>query len=69
MLKCKKCSSVSYVKCGHIRGLQRYQCRDCGCQFTPTKLRGVSPGLKHLAVILYAHCGMSMLLVLPRFSR
>ena len=61
MLKCKKCSSVSYVKCGHIRGLQRYKCRECGCQFTPTKPRGVSLGLKHLAVMLYAHCGMSML--------
>lgn len=61
MLTCKKCSSTSYVKSGHVRGLQRYKCRACGCQFTETKPRGVSPVLKNFAVILYAHCGVSML--------
>lgn len=57
---CKKCSSVDYVKCGHIRGHQRYKCKECGCQFTATKPRGVSPTLKSFAIVLYSHCGVSM---------
>ncbi len=61
MLNCKKCESTSYVKSGHIRGHQRYQCKACKCQFTETKVRGVSPVLKHLAIVLYAHCGVPML--------
>jgi transposase-like protein len=61
MLKWKKCLSSFYVKSGHVRGLQRYRCKDCGCQFTHTAPRGVSPVLKNLAVLLYAHCGVSML--------
>ena len=42
-LSCKKCSSNGYVKAGHVRGIQRYKCRECGCQFTHTKPRGVNP--------------------------
>ena len=60
MLCCKKCSSKNYTKSGHIRGFQRYRCGDCGCQFTPTKPRGVDPALRKLAVLLYAHFGVSM---------
>lgn len=59
-LKCKKCSSSGYVKCGYVRGLQRYKCKTCGCQFTNTKPRGIHPALKSFAVVLYAHCGVSM---------
>ena len=33
-LICKKCSSKTYVKAGHVRGMQRYKCKECGCQFT-----------------------------------
>ena len=60
MLQCKKCKSTTYVKSGHIRGHQRYQCKICKCQFTATKTRGVHPALKKLAIVLYAHCGVSM---------
>ena len=60
LLKCKKCQSSNYVKAGNIRGLQRYKCKDCSCQFTPSKPRGVNPVLKSLAIILYSHCGVSM---------
>ena len=60
MLSCKKCQSHNYSKSGHIRGFQRYKCLDCGCQFTPTKPRGVSPALRRLGVLLYAHFGVSM---------
>ena len=68
MLTCKKCQSITYVKSGHIRGYQRYKCLDCGCQFTETKARGVHPVLKNLAVILYAHCGLSMLGIAKLFK-
>ena len=59
-LNCKKCSSTSYVKSGYVRGLQRYKCKVCGCQFTATKARGVHPALKSFAIVLYGFCGVSM---------
>ena len=59
-ITCKKCQSEKYVKSGHIRGKQRYQCKVCGCQFTNTKPRGVDPALKAFAVVLYSFCGVSM---------
>lgn len=59
-LCCKKCQSKQYVKSGHVRGFQRYKCKNCGCQFTPTPLRGKNPALKSLAIVLYAYCGVSM---------
>ena len=59
-IKCKKCGSENYVKCGHIRGYQRYRCKGCGCQFTETKRRGMHPALKSLAIVLYGFCGLSM---------
>ena len=40
--------------------MQRYKCRNCGCQFTPSKRRGVAPELKSLAMVLYSFCGVSM---------
>lgn len=61
MLKCKKCGSDQYIKSGHVRGYQRYKCKECQYQFTETKARGVSPVLKQLAIVLYSHCGVSML--------
>ena len=60
MIICKKCSSQKHTKSGYIRGFQRYKCSDCGCQFTRTKPRGVHPSLRELAVVLYAHFGVSM---------
>lgn len=68
MLVCKKCCGTSYVKSGHIRGIQRYKCQDCGCQFTDTKIRGVSPILRKVAVVLYAHCGVPMLGIAKLFK-
>ena len=61
MLKCKKCGSNKHIKSAHVRGYQRYKCKQCNCQFTDTKPRGVSPVLKQLAIVLYSHCGVSML--------
>ena len=59
-LTCNNCKSTSYVKSGHVRGLQRYKCKGCGCQFTETKTRGVHPALKSFAIVLYGFCGVSM---------
>jgi len=59
-VSCKKCSSNGYVKAGHVRGIQRYKCKECGCQFTHTKPRGVNPALRSFAVLMYSHCGVSM---------
>ena len=59
-LCCKKCGSTNYIKSGHTRGFQRYKCKDCRCQFTPTKRRGVHPALRSFAIVLYAFCGVSM---------
>jgi len=53
-LACKKCGQSRYVKSGTIRGHQRYLCQDCGCHFTATAARGKPPGMKALAVLLYA---------------
>ncbi len=59
-LKCKKCLSVRFHKSGHTRGMQRYKCKECGCQFTDSPRRGVDPALKALAIVLYAYYGLSM---------
>ena len=59
-LSCKKCTASNYVKSGHVRGLQRYKCKECGCQFTATKPKGVHPALKSFAIVLYSYCGVSM---------
>jgi transposase len=40
--------------------MQRYKCKECGCQFTDSPQRGVDPALKTLAIVLYAYCGLSM---------
>jgi hypothetical protein len=45
---------MDYVKNGVVRGLQRYRCKGCGCNFTATKPRGKPPAMKALAVLLYA---------------
>ena len=52
-LTCKRCGCASYVKNGVVRGHQRYKCRECGCNFTDTPLRGKPPAMKALAVLLY----------------
>jgi transposase len=49
----KSCGSTSYVKNGFVRGLQRYRCKTCGCNFTATQKRGRSEAFKALAILLY----------------
>ena len=64
---CKRCPASDYVKNGVVRGLQRYRCRACGCNFTATKPRGEPAAVKALATLLYAmgnmsFCGIARLL-------
>lgn len=57
---CKNCGSIRFVKNGFVRGLQRYRCKECQCNFTHTKKRGIHPALKALGIVLYGMCGVSM---------
>ena len=59
-IKCKNCGSNNKVKNGTIRNKQRYLCKACGCQYTDTKPRGMSPELKRMAIILHSYCGVSL---------
>lgn len=53
-IHCKSCGSVEFVRSGFVRGLQRYKCKGCGCNFTNTPPRGKPAAMKALAVLLYA---------------
>jgi transposase len=64
---CKGCGAADYVRNGKVRGLQRYRCKACGCNFTATKARGMPAAAKALATLLYAmgnmsFCGIARLL-------
>ena len=51
---CKRCGAANYIKNGTVRKLQRYRCKECGCNFTATKPRGKPAAMKALALLLYA---------------
>jgi len=36
-----------------VDGEQRYKCKDCGCQFVPTRQKGKSANTKIIALLLY----------------
>jgi len=53
-IRCKKCGSSSFVKSGHIRGNQRYKCKECGCNFKIGDNRGkITPEAKALGMLMY----------------
>jgi transposase len=58
-ISCKRCGAAHYTKNGTVRGLQRYRCKACGCNFTATKPRGKPAAMKALAVLLYAMANVS----------
>src|ERR1700712_4379610 len=58
-LTCKSCGGTESAKSGFVRGLQRYRCRSCGCNFTNTPPRGKPAAMKAMAVLLYAMGNMS----------
>ena len=52
---CKKCGVKKYTKNGFVRGVQRYRCKQCGCNFIQKDSRQkVTLEGKALAVLLYA---------------
>ncbi len=59
MCCCKKCGSKNAIKAGFVKGEQRYKCKDCGCQFVPTRHKGKSQEQKMTAVSLYIY-GLSL---------
>jgi transposase-like protein len=53
-MNCPKCSCVKRVKSGVIKGRQRYQCKDCGCNYTVEfKSTGKPKSMKKLALHMY----------------
>ena len=58
-MKCLKCGCEGVYKYGHMKGYQRYRCKNCGYQFTKTTPRGKPEKDKILALILYLS-GLSM---------
>ena len=56
MLRCKKCDSDKYVKNGLVREIQRYKCKDCGCNFIigDRRINESTEIKKALAIILYS---------------
>ncbi len=41
-LRCKRCGSERQVKNELMRGQQRYLCKECGLNFTDTRLHAAS---------------------------
>ena len=58
-MRCLKCGSEAIVKNGHMKGLQRYKCKQCAYQFTQETPRGKPIKDKILALTLYLS-GLSM---------
>jgi transposase-like protein len=60
---CKRCRARDYVKNGVVRGLQRYRCRQCACNFTATPTHREHPAKKALALLLYGMGNMSFRMI------
>ena len=52
-MNCPKCYSKKQVKSGFTRGVQRYKCKKCACNFTRPDRRGAPVGVKIQALQLY----------------
>jgi transposase-like protein len=53
-MECSKCKSSRHIKNGHIHGLQRYKCKDCGRSFTVEfKSTSKSESVKRQALMMY----------------
>ena len=63
-MNCPKCRGGRAVKNGFVRGLQRYRCKGCGCNFTQSHTHGYPIKDKILAVILHLS-GLSMNAIAP----
>jgi len=56
MLSCKKCGSDQFVKNGFVAGKQRYQCKNCNCNFREGDRRtnAQTAAKKALCILFYA---------------
>ena len=63
-MHCPKCHYAQFTKNGFVRGLQRYYCKSCGCNFTQSHKHGHPMKDKILAVVLHLS-GMSMNSIAP----
>lgn len=52
-MHCPKCEKEHHRKNGFHKGLQRYKCKECGCNFTKSTKRGYSVEVKRQAIKLY----------------
>ena len=43
------------MKAGFVGGEQRYKCRQCGCQFVPSRHKGMSCDKRNLVLCLYTN--------------
>ena len=55
-LQCKKCNRSDYIKNGIVRKQQRYECKNCGCNFIALDRREKNKHapLKALCVLIYS---------------
>ena len=54
IMNCSKCNCSKSVKSGKIKGIQRYKCKECGCNYTvELKSTAKPPSLKKQALHLY----------------
>ena len=58
-LKCLKCWCEGAYKYGHMKGCQRYRCKNCSYQYTQTTPRGRPEKDRNFALVLYLS-GLSM---------
>ena len=58
-MHCRKCGSEAFTKNGVIAGTQRYECKQCGSQFTRETPHGKPMKDEVLALVLYLS-GLSM---------
>lgn len=68
MPSCKNCKSEKVVKSGFIRGKQRYQCKNCGCNFVEGDSRtNEKTALKRPCAYYYIPSARSRSASLPGF--
>ena len=58
-MHCPKCGSEAAMKNGFVKSVQRYKCKECGCQYTRSTPHGKPMQTKILALVLYLS-GLSM---------
>ena len=53
-MNCSKCNCFHSVKSGKIKGIQRYKCKECGCNYTVSIKSTAKPkSVKRQALHLY----------------